>query len=229
MKTIAYYRVSTKKQGDSGLGLEAQKAALESFVKVNQATLVAEYREVESGKHDNRPELAKALAHAKRSKAKLIVAKMDRLSRNATFLSQLLDSGVSFAAVDNPHANELTVRILAAVAQEERRAISDRTKAALGAAKARGVLLGSARKGHWAGREDRRLAGLVKGRRVAKAAVKQAAREAYIDLVPIMTDLQQQGLTLRAIAERLNDMGHTTRRGKCWNASQVMRVIDRSE
>ena len=118
---IAYYRVSTKQQGQSGLGLEGQKAALEAFAKQTGCRIAASYREVESGKLAERPELARALAHAKRSKATLEVAKLDRLARNVAFLSALMRSGVDFVACDNPNANKLTIHILAAVAKMNRR------------------------------------------------------------------------------------------------------------
>src|SRR5437763_4351039 len=139
---IGYLRVSTKGQGESGLGLDAQRAAVESYARQIGATLTTCYVEVESGKLADRPELAKALAHARRSKATLVVAKLDRLARNVAFLSALMDSKVPFVACDNPHANRLTLHILAAVAEAEAKAISDRTKAALAAYKARGGKLG---------------------------------------------------------------------------------------
>src|SRR5262245_41996714 len=156
MRLIAYFRVSTRKQGQSGLGLEGQAEAVDSFQKQHNATIVANYKEVESGKRKDRPELLKAIAHAKRSKAVLVVAKLDRLSRNVAFLSALMESKVQFVCCDNPHATPLTIHILAAVAEDEAKRISDRTRAALAAAKMRGTLLGSARPGHWSGREDRR-------------------------------------------------------------------------
>lgn len=224
---IAYYRVSTKRQGDSGLGLDAQKAAVEAYAKQTGGRIVASYREVESGKRADRPELAKALAHAKRSKATLCVAKLDRLSRNLAFLSALMRSGADFVACDNPHANKLTVHILAAVAEDEAERISARTKAALQAAKVRGVKLGSARPDHWEGREEARLSGLARGREVAAKVIGERAREAYADLAPTMSQWRSEGLSLAAIAERLNAEGHTTRRGKPWNPMQVARVLDR--
>ena len=224
---IAYYRVSTKKQGASGLGLDGQVTALEQYATASGSKIVATYKEVESGKRKDRPELAKALAHAKRSKATLVVAKLDRLSRNLAFLSSLMESGVEFVACDNPHASRFTVHILAAVAEHEARMISERTKTALTAAKARGTALGSARLNHWEGREHLRRAGQRKA--VAKAAEShtRSADEAYADLVPVIQEMQSGGATLRTIADRLNEMGHSTRRGKAWNASQVMRVLAR--
>ena len=164
---VAYFRVSTKKQGESGLGLEGQAAAVETFGRQAGKPIIARYVEVESGKRSDRPELARALAHARRGKATLCVAKLDRLARNVEFLARVMNSEVDFVACDNPAANRLTLHILAAVAEAEAKAISERTKAALQAAKARGVKLGSARPGHWNGREEARLAGLAKARGVA--------------------------------------------------------------
>jgi DNA invertase Pin-like site-specific DNA recombinase len=225
---IAYYRVSTKQQGDSGLGLDAQKAAVEAYARQTGARILGSYREVESGKLAERPELGKALAHARRSKATLVVAKLDRLARNVAFLSALMRSGVDFIACDNPHANRLTIHILAAVAEDEAERISARTKAALAAAKARGAKLGSARPGHWKGREAARLAGLARGRAVAAKVVSRHAAEAYADLAPTMKEWRTAGNTLEGIASKLNAEGHTTRRGKPWNAVQVARVLERT-
>jgi DNA invertase Pin-like site-specific DNA recombinase len=224
---IAYYRVSTKKQGDSGLGLDGQRAAVDTYATQTGAKIKASYIEVESGKLADRPELAKALGHARRSKATLVVAKLDRLARDVEFLAKVMNSAVDFVACDNPAANRLTLHILAAVAEAEAKAISDRTRAALQAAKVRGTLLGSARPGHWDGREDRRLAGLEKARKVAIWVRQQKAAEVYADLVPRMTELRRNGATLQAIANELNVEGHTTRRGKPWNQMQVSRILDR--
>ena len=144
MKIIAYYRVSTKQQGESGLGLEGQVATVAAYARGQGAEVLKTYREVESGKRADRPELAKALAHARRSRATLVIAKLDRLARNVHFLSGLMESNVDFIACDNPHANKLTIHILAAVAEDEAQRISARTKAALAAYRARGGLLGGA-------------------------------------------------------------------------------------
>lgn len=225
---IAYYRVSTQQQAASGLGLEAQEAAVQAFAKQVSAIIKASYIEVESGKRADRPELARALGHAKRSKATLCVAKLDRLSRNVAFLSALMESKVPFVACDNPHANKLTIHLLAAVAENEAEMISLRTKAALAAAKARGIQLGSARPGHWKGREERRLAGLQKGRTIAARVKRERAAQAYVDLVPAIRRWKDQGLSLRDIAAKLNGEGHTTRRGKDWNPVQVARVLARA-
>src|SRR3954471_2471435 len=140
---VAYYRVSTARQGRSGLGLEAQKKAVSDFLNGGPWQLLAEFVEIESGKTDDRPELEQALATCELSGAALVVAKLDRLSRNLAFLAKLQESGARFVAADMPEANELTIHIMAAVAQAERKAISTRTKEALAAAKARGVRLGA--------------------------------------------------------------------------------------
>jgi DNA invertase Pin-like site-specific DNA recombinase len=228
MNVIAYQRVSTKQQGRSGLGLDGQQTALEQFAQGNDARVIATYREVESGKRSDRPELAKAISHAKRSKATLVVAKLDRLARNVAFLSRLMESGVDFVACDNPHANRFTIHILAAVAEHEAQMIADRTRSALAAAKARGVKLGSSRPGHWAGRENRRRAGARKAAAAAAQVHRQSANDAYGDLYGAMRGMRSEGQTLRSIASELNSQGHTTRNGKDWNAAQVMRVLRRT-
>ncbi len=222
---IAYYRVSTRKQGDSGLGLEGQAAAVQGYAGSMQRPILAAYTEVETGKIADRPELAKALAHARRAKATLVVAKLDRLARNVQFTSTLLRSGADFMACDNPNANKLTIHILAAVAEDEAERISARTKAALQAAKARGEQLGSCRPGHWEGREQARLNGLTKARERSAEVAGERARQAYADLVPSMQEMRRTGLTLARIAKALTEEGHTTRQGKAWNPSQVARVL----
>jgi DNA invertase Pin-like site-specific DNA recombinase len=227
-KMIAYLRVSTKMQGDSGLGLEAQRAQVVAFAQREGAEIIQEYVEVESGKLADRPQLSKALAHAKRSKALVCCAKLDRLARNVAFLSALMEAGVDFVACDNPHANRLTIHILAAVAEDEARRISDRTKAALQALKARGVKLGSARDGHWQGREDARLRGAREGAKVAGRVNRQAADDAYADLYPMMAEMRSRGTSLREIASALNSQQHTTRYGREWSATQVLRVLRRA-
>lgn len=227
-KIIAYYRVSTKKQGKSGLGLEGQQAAVESYCKGIGGGILASYFEVESGKRTDRPELAKALGHARRAKATLVVAKLDRLVRNYQFLREVEQSGVDFIACDNPNANKMTIRILAVVAEDEAERTSQRTKDALQAAKARGTLLGSARPGHWEGREQCRLAGLVKARIKAILVRKHNAAVTYADLLPELTSYRTSGLSLAAIAAKLNERGQTTRRGRPWNPVQVSRVLERA-
>jgi DNA invertase Pin-like site-specific DNA recombinase len=221
---IAYYRVSTRKQGESGLGLEGQKTAVETYVRQTGSRILASYREVESGKRSDRPELAKALAHAKRMKATLVVAKLDRLTRDVEFTAKLMNSTVDFIACDNPTANRLTIHILAAVAEDELRRIKERTKSALAAYKARGGKLGAELP------QCRNLTqeARVKGAQAAGEAASRAADEAYSDLTPMMQQWRTEGLSLQAIAVKLNAEGHTTRRGKPWNAVQVGRVLERS-
>lgn len=196
---------------------------MESFAKDGQ--ILKSYTEVESGKRSDRPELGKALAHARRSKATLVVAKLDRLARNVAFLSALMEAGVEFVACDNPAANLLTIHILAAVAEDEARRISERTKTALAAAKARGTLLGSARPEC---RSNLSAEAMAKGQRIAAQVRHKKAIEAYADLLPIMREMKEQGHSLREIASNLNNQGYTTRRGCPWNPVQVRLVLLRS-
>ena len=227
-KIIGYFRVSTKQQGQSGLGLEAQKAAVQAYAKAAGCSTLADYTEIESGKIADRPKLAAAIAHARRAKAKLVIAKLDRLARNVAFLSALMDSGCEFLACDNPTANRLTIHILAAVAEDEAIRISQRTKAALAAAKARGTLLGSDRPGHWKGREESRFAGLAKGRAKSIEARRVKALNAVRDLVPELQKMRAEGKSLREIASQLNAQGQRTVRGSEWTAVAVQRVLVRA-
>ena len=222
MNAIAYLRVSTQSQGQSGLGLEAQQTSIGAWVTSNQAQLLATYTEVESGKRSDRPQLIKALAHARRSKATLVVAKLDRLARNVAFLSKLIEGDVPFIACDNPHANRLTLHILASVAEAEAEMISARTKAALQAYKARGGVLGGLRP-ECAGNLNE--AAREKGRAAGRLANRRLASESYRDLLPLILELRHQGRTLWQIAHELTRQGHTTRRGRPWNSVQVMRVL----
>lgn len=224
-KLIAYYRVSTAKQGASGLGLEGQEAAVAEYTRATGGIVLRVYQEVETGKRSDRPELAKALSDCKRSKAMLVIAKLDRLARNVNFLSGLMEAGVKFVCCDMPSANRLTLHIMAAVAEDEAKRISERTKAALAAYKARGGVLGAARLGAY------RLKGganATAARRAGEVA-KALAANAYADLRPKLAELRQRGLSLRRIAGRLNDEGHTTRRGQPWNGVQVARVLGRQD
>ena len=220
-KLIAYYRVSTARQGLSGLGLEGQEAAVAEHARGTGGTIIRAYTEVESGKRSDRPELARALADCKRSKAVLVIAKLDRLARNVHFLSGLMEAGVEFTCCDMPSANRLTLHILAAVAEDEARRISERTKAALAAYKARGGLLGAARPG------ARRLTGGANARAAKRAGEvsRERAAEAYADLRPWLTEMRAEGLSLRRIAGKLNAEGHTTRRGMKWNPVQIGRIL----
>jgi len=227
-KLVSYLRVSTKKQGESGLGLEGQETAIDAYAKQISGTVIGRYIEVESGKRADRAQLARAIAHAKRMKAVLVVAKLDRLARNVAFLSKLLESGIEFVATDNPSANRLTIHILAAVAEAEAKAISERTKAALAAAKARGTVLGSARKGHWNGREDARLQGGLKGLKASAIVRSKAAAEAYSDILPSILALKALGMSLQAVANKLNAEGHQTREGAVFTAMTIHRIINRA-
>lgn len=229
VKIVAYFRVSTARQGASGLGLEGQQAAVAAYAAAHGATVIATYTEIESGRKSDRPQLANALAHAKRVKATLCVAKLDRLSRNVAFLSAVMDSGADFIACDNSTANRLTLHILAAVAEDEARRISERTTVALAAAKARGTLLGSARPGHWEGREEARRAGAIAASAVAAQVRTEAASEAYSDLLPMIQAMRAEGLSLRAICAKLAEAGHMPRSGKPWNAKLVRSIILRAE
>lgn len=227
-KMIGYYRVSTARQGASGLGLEAQRAAVERHIADAGCELVAEYTEVETGKKhdlDNRPQLQRAVAHARRSRAVLVVAKLDRLLRSVVVRSLLKTKGVRFVCCDNPHANELTIDILADVAEDEVRRISARTREALAAYKARGGKLGAALPGS----RNLTSSARIKGAKAAGVAVRRYADEAYVDLFDDLLAMRRDGLSLRRMAEALNKQGHTTRRGCPWNAAQVRRVLIRSE
>lgn len=217
-KAVAYYRVSTAKQGRSGLGLDAQRKAVDDFVNNGAWDLIGEFVEVESGKIDRRPQLETALAHCELTGATLVVAKLDRLSRNVAFLATLQDSSTRFLAVDMPEANELTIHIMAAVAQAERKAISKRTKEALAAAKARGVKLGGLRNN---------LADLKRGPAASAAARKRVAQHRASKVKVQIEALQSQGVqSLRNIAAALNERGIMTPRGGRWSAAQVKRVLD---
>lgn len=221
MKIVAYYRVSTKRQGQSGLGLEAQRAAVAAYAAQHKATILAEYTEVESGRKKRRPELDKALHHTEITGARLVIAKLDRLSRNAAFLLNLQESKVDFVAADMPDANKLTVGILALVAQQEAEDISKRTKAALQAAKARGVKLGNPN-----GAAALRRA--QKGNVDAVEAIKEAADDAARKVGTLVRGLQVEGHTsLRQIADQLNARGIKTPRGGKWYATSVKNLLAR--
>lgn len=224
---VAYYRVSTDKQGRSGLGMDAQQASVTAHASAVGAEIVGSYTEVETGKRDgleNRPELRKAISHAKRSKATLVVAKLDRLSRSVALTSMLHQSHVDFIACDNAAANRLTIQILAAVAEDEARRISERTKAALLAYRARGGLLGAS---HPRSR-NLTLAGRRKGACASAIAAQRAAMEAYQDVAEAIHTMSVDGLSLRTIAHELTALGHSTRQGKPWNPVQVARVLRRT-
>lgn len=221
LKLVAYMRVSTAKQGRSGLGLEAQLSAISAFAESRGATMVGTFTEVESGKVNARPELARAIHLAKVTGATLVIAKLDRLSRNASFLLALRDSGVRFVAADMPDANELTVGIMALVAQQEREAISRRTKEALAAVRARGKRLGNPR-----GAEALRRAG--KGNTAAVAALVAGADVHAQRLAPVVAELKCEGVSsLGAVADALNSRGMLTPRGGRWHKSSVRNLLTR--
>lgn len=218
---VSYYRVSTDRQGRSGLGLDAQRAAVAHFLNGGAWTLVAEFTEVESGKRADRPELAAALEACRRLKATLVIAKLDRLARNVAFIANLMESGVEFIAVDFPTANRLTLHILAAVAEHERAMIAERTKAALQAAKARGTALGWANP---ARHEDQRRATRT------GAALRRAQADRHATHVrPIVREVQAADITtLSGIAAALNARGVRTARGGAWHASTVRNLLARA-
>lgn len=221
-KAVAYYRVSTRKQGASGLGLDAQRAAVEALCQSRGLDLIAPpFEEIESGNRGDRPELIKALERCKVTGATLVVAKLDRLSRNVAFLATLHESGVRFIAADMPEANELTVHILAAVAQAERKAISRRTKEALAAAKARGQKLGNPN-----GAAALRRSG--NGSPLGIQAMKRKADQHAEQLRPYIARLQAEGhFSLPALAKALNSEGVLTPRGAQWYPSSVRNLLAR--
>ncbi|MGN6357622.1 MAG: recombinase family protein [Novosphingobium sp.] len=222
-RVVAYYRVSTEGQGRSGLGLEAQREAVATLCRQRGWTILAEFTEVESGKRDDRPELTAALKRAKVTGARLVIAKLDRLSRNVAFLAALQDSGAKFTAADMPEADEFTVHILAAVAQRERKLTSDRTKAALAAAKARGVRLGNPN----GAAAIRRAA---KGTEAALEAVRANAASRAEDYAETLADVRAGGATsLAAMAAELNTRGIVTPRGGRWHPSSVRNLVGRLE
>ena len=216
---ISYYRVSTDKQGKSGLGLEAQREAVSVFINSGNHILSKEFTEVESGKDNNRTQLNEALRLCRLTNSMLLIAKLDRLSRNVAFLAGLMESKVSFVCCDIPEANELTIHIMAAVAQDERKRISERTKAALKAAKARGTQLGNPNL--WK----------VRNTDTTKASERrsQIASESAHELIPIIENIRSGGPTsLREIATELNLLGIKTARGSEWKATSVSRIISRA-
>jgi len=220
---VAYYRVSTQKQGSSGLGLDAQRQAVHQYAISIGANVIAEYEEIESGKgHVNRPKLNEALEYCDLTGAKLVIAKLDRLSRNVAFLANLMESEVEFIACDNPQANELTIHILAAVAEAERKAISERTKAALAAAKARGIILGNPRLNE--ARTKRKNGNDMSA---ATDARKKYAKERSQKIIKTVERAKAEGeINLQQIANYLNKKTNIkTTRGCEWTRASVRRVI----
>ena len=215
---VSYLRVSTDRQGKSGLGLEAQRKAVADHV-AGKGEIAAEYVEIESGKKNDRPQLANALAEAKRIGAVLLIAKLDRLARNVAFIANLLEAGVEIAAADMPEANRFLLHVMAAVAEHEAQAISDRTRVALAAAKARGVALGWAMPGR-AG--EQRNAARKGAERNAHKADQYAG-----NVLPVIRQIAARGASLRQIADELNTRGIKTARGGLWYAATVRNILAR--
>lgn len=219
---VAYYRVSTRMQGFHGLGMDAQRRSVSAYAEFRGLEIVAAYEEVESARREhlkNRPQLVRALAHARRSGAVLVIARLDRLARNVFVTSQLLESGVEFVACDNPHANRMTIQIIAVMAEQESRLISERTKAALAAMRARGIPHTS----------TRRLtpAEISRGQRASAVARRARTKEAYADLVPVVREMRERGLSVERVAEGLNFLGQRNQRGLAWQSSAVARFLRR--
>ena len=214
---VAYYRVSSLKQGQSGLGLEAQQAAVFVHAQQQGLTISSELVEIETGtRKRRRPQLEAALKQTKRLGAVLLIAKLDRLARNVVVVAALMESGVRFVAVDMPEADNLTIHVMAAVAEREAQLISSRTKAALKAKKARGLSLGKAENLNL----EARLAG-------AKTNLERAMHDMRT-VAAYASALRRHGSSLRAIAVQLENHGFRTRHGGSWNAVQVKRVLDRA-
>ena len=219
-KFISYHRVSTDKQGRSGLGLEAQQATVKQYLTAHGGAELASYVEVESGKLDARPQLEAALLHCRQTRATLLIAKLDRLSRNVSFLFRLRDEGVKFQAIDIPDCNSLTLCVFAGMAQHEREIISQRTKAALAARKARGLALGTPRDlSAYAANAG------AKGRAALLGKVQKHAQ----DIAPQIERARGEGgcTTLRCVAAWLNEQGFVTLRGKQWTPAAVLNVEHR--
>lgn len=222
-RVTAYYRVSTEGQGRSGLGLEAQRKSVRALCEGRGWEIVSEFTEVESGKLNDRPQLNAALDHARLTGAKLVVAKLDRLSRDAAFTLQLRNSGVDFTCADNPDVNRLTIGLLAVINEDERERISERTKAALAAAKARGQRLGNPN-----GAAALRKA--AKGNGASVQAIKQGADEFAEGLRGTVEALKARGVaTLKGLAVELNAAHIRTPRGGTWHPSSVRNLLQRLE
>lgn len=212
-KVITYFRVSTQKQGASGLGLEAQRQAVTTYLLERDRTVLAEFVEVETGKGANalekRPELRKALELCRRSSATLLIAKLDRLARNVHFVSGLIETGVDFIAADMPNANKVMIQMHAVMSEWERDQISERTKVALAAAKARGVVLGTTGPANLERHNN----------------LRQEAAQAFRNrLKPVLSGFIAQGLSRRAIVSQLNVLGIKAPRGGMWSLGQVQRI-----
>jgi len=216
-KYIAYYRVSTQKQGVSGLGLDAQKSAVQQFTSNCKDCILAEYTDIESGKNNNRPELQKAIEDAKKQKAQLLIAKLDRLSRNASFIFMLRDAKIEFTCCDMPQANSVTIGIMAVLAQDERERISQRTRAALFELKQRGIKLGSP--------QNLNSEAIKRGREVREENARK--NENNSKAKALIVSLRKGGKSFYQITKELNELGFKTRRGNKFSQNQVQILFDR--
>jgi DNA invertase Pin-like site-specific DNA recombinase len=205
----AYLRVSTDRQGAFGLGIEAQREAVQRYIANVGGNLLEEHVEVETGRSATRPILLRAIAQCRRERAVLLIARLDRLARSVSFISSLIESGVEFVAVDNPAANKVMLQMLAVFAEYERDQIAARTKAALAAAKSRGVILGANGK--------------------VLAAQRRAEARAFAESLrwPIEDAVARGAATLQNIADSLNDAGHRTREGARWSPASIQKVVHR--
>jgi len=217
MKYVAYYRVSTKRQGVSGLGIDAQKTAVKKFTNYCDTCIIAEFQDVESGKNDKRPGLQKAIYHAKQNTAQLIIAKLDRLSRNAAFIFTLRDSKVDFICADMPNANSVTIGIMAVLAQDERERISQRTKAALQELRSQGKKLGTP------ANLNREAVSKGLEMRINNALTN----ENNIKATALIKSMRREGITFYVISNQLNKLGFKTRRGCNFTQTQVQRLYNR--
>ena len=216
-KAVAYYRVSTARQGASGLGLEAQRASVTAYAKANRLAIVADFTEIETGtRKKKRKEIYKALAAAKACDGVLLIAKLDRLARNVAFISSLMESGAPFVCVDLPQVTPLTLHILAAIAEYEAALVSARTKATAQVLKKKGIKLGTP--------ENMTHAAQLKGGQ----ATKESALEAYALVIGYAKVLRDSGMTYAALAAKLNQEGHRTRKGKDFDPTTVWRLLQRA-
>jgi DNA invertase Pin-like site-specific DNA recombinase len=220
MNYIAYYRVSTDKQGKSGLGIDAQKKQVQDFITGCNGNLRGEYTEIESGKQNDRPELAKAIRQAQLTGSKLVIAKLDRLSRSLYYITSLAESRIDFVVCDLPGCDQFTINLYGALAQRERELISQRTKSALQAAKARGKKLGTNNL-----KPELVKVASEKGVKIIKARADEFASR----VMPVISAMQEQGKGLREIARELTNLGVKTARGKEeWTPSAVKNAINRA-
>lgn len=219
---VCYFRVSTKKQGKSKLGLLAQEDAINKFVSRKNGSIIKTFTEVESGKNENRPELNKAIDHCIITNSILLIAKLDRLARSVHFVSSLMRSGVEFIACDNEHANKLTIHILASIAEYEREIIGTRIKEALKQAKLRGTKLGVSGKKNLT--EDGRKKGIINSRTKRTNNADEFAQK----IRPVIQDIHNSGITtLKGVSSELNNRNIRTSRSGQWSASSVSRVLKR--